>query len=131
MWLLTGDSIAVGLGSQLHPDALIATVGQGSGRGAALIRKAPQRRVVVSLGANDSDRDGRFRARVASVLRGRDCVVWLAIPEHPRLNRILTGVTDSRLHVVRTHVPRSDGIHPTAAGYKSLAFSVRRALADC
>lgn len=113
----------------MHPDALIAKVGQGSGRGAALIRKAPQRRVVVSLGANDSDSDVHFRARVRSVAAGRDCVVWLEIPRHPRLNRVLRS---SGVHMLKTSdVPRSDGLHPTHWGYRLIAGRVRRALSDC
>jgi hypothetical protein len=132
MWLLTGDSIAVGLSQHLHPAALIATVGQGSSKGAAAMRSDKHGRVVVSLGVNDDPRQReQFARRVRLVLQGRQCVVWLTMPSHVGFNDELRRIKDKRLRLVSGRVSTVDGIHPTQTGYRTLAVRVRRALSTC
>jgi hypothetical protein len=121
MALLSGDSLAVGLAAYIHHVKVDARVGRRSAEGAAIIRRYPDDTVYVSLGANDSDRDtAAFRRRVKLVVRGRECVAWLQIPRHPRLTHVLRTTPGVKV-VSIAGVHRSDGIHPTAEGYRVLA----------
>jgi hypothetical protein len=133
-WLLTGDSIAVGLSEVMHPARVLATVGQGTTHGAAVAESDGHRRLVVSLGVNDDPHQAQaFRREVHRVLTGRSCVVWLTIPSHPAFNRVLRTERDRhhRLRLVDARVPTRDHVHPTPAGYRQIARSVRRALRAC
>lgn len=134
MWLLTGDSIAVGLSQVMHPAAVVARVGQGSTQGAAVIRGDSHGRLVVSLGVNDDPHQtSQFARDVRAVVAGRECVVWLTIPTRPAFNRVLRARarSDLRLRLVDARVPTRDGIHPTPAGYRHIAHSIRAALLAC
>jgi len=126
--IVTGDSLAVGIAAALHTRSA-AAVGRSSREGTAIIRRLPDTRLIVSLGANDADSDPRFRARIRLVLQGRRCVAWVAVTRKPRLDRILREETerDRRLRRVSLHgIPRADGVHPRS--YETLA---RRAEAAC
>jgi hypothetical protein len=133
-WLLTGDSIAVGLAQHTHPAAQVAKVGQDSTAGARAIRSDSHTRIVVSLGVNDDPRHAHhFRQNVREILTGRECVVWLTIPSHPEFNRVLRTERrrNRRLRLVDADVPMRDHVHPTPGGYRQIADRSRRALRSC
>lgn len=135
MFLLGGDSIAVGLSHHMHPAAVVAQVGIGSQAGSERIARRRLRRVVVSLGVNDDPSNvSTFAGSVHRVLRRRDCVVWLKVRGHDRFNAKLKAIRsrDGRLHLVRiAGVATVDGIHPTQHGYRLIAQRTRRQLRAC
>ena len=125
--IVAGDSLAVGIAAVLHTQSL-ARVGMRSREGAALIQRTDDKRLIVSLGANDLDNDTRFRQRIRAVVRGRSCVAWVAVTRKPHLDRQLAQIAreDPRLHRISLHgIPRADGIHPR--DYRALAHRAQRA----
>lgn len=121
MALLSGDSLAVGLAAYIHHVKIDARVGRASKEGAAHIRRFKDDTVYVSLGANDPRGNAAiFRKRVRLIVRGRECVAWLQVPNRPDLNRILQSQSGVKL-VSGQGVRRSDGIHPGREGYRVLA----------
>lgn len=130
--IVTGDSIAVGLGSHLpEATAVRARVGRESREGLRVIRSLRTHVLVVSLGINDDPAASAvFRRRVRLAIDGRDVVVWLTMRRHPAFNDALRDVArdDHRLCVVSGIVPTVDGTHPTPGGYRTLRLRVRRAL---
>ena len=127
--IVAGDSLAVGIAAVLHTRSA-ARVGMRSREGAALIQRLDDRRLIVSLGANDLDNDHRFEQRIRAVIRGRSCVAWIAVTRKPHLDRTLAQIAreDPRLHRVSLRgVPRTDGVHPR--NYRTLAHRAERTCA--
>lgn len=131
MIALIGDSLAVGIGAQSPAHIRVdAKVGRTSAETVQALRKAPEDRLWVSLGANDSD-DSTLGLRVAIkyALHGRTCVGWVEPPRRPRQRKILREAArrDERLKVVSIHgVHRSDGVHPGPQGYRTLVQRLAR-----
>lgn len=124
---IAGDSLGVGLASVLRCD----TDTRG-GRPSWLQSPPPGRYpvVIISLGSNDTGRQGeRSRAALES-LRARTearCVVWVVPAVGAR--QVVREVAAAWGDVVVEAAPHvgSDGVHPGGAGYRALAGEVVRA----
>lgn len=157
---VNGDSLAVGtepyLPGDLHGFNLrqSASISRHAPQGVELLRhlgKFP-RVVVMSLGTNDDPHAvGTFRSAVRSTIHlagRRRCVVWPNIVRPPvagasyaGYNRVLAQ--ENRRHrnmrvvkwtrIVRDHSLSlsTDGVHPTADGYKVRARAIAREVRSC
>jgi len=124
MIFVTGDSLAVGIAPYVHERVVDAAVGRASRAGLRAILGRRNAVLLVSLGANDADRDPRFVRRVRAALVGRRCVAWLAPSQRPHLRSVLRSAAraDARLRIVSMRGVRlSDGVHPDPSGYRVLA----------
>lgn len=131
--LIVGDSIAVGIAQVRKECAVIARSGINSSAwlNKNLSQLKPAKVLVISLGANDTD---KINTRVNLVrIRSKavaDRVYWILPNEKlkPEQLKAIVAVATEFGDVV---VPRSsanisrDGIHPTGKGYKELAENLK------
>jgi lysophospholipase L1-like esterase len=131
--LIVGDSIAVGIGQVRKECAVIARTGINSTAwlNKNLTQLKPAKVLVISLGANDTD---KINTRVNLVrIRSKavaDRVYWILPNENlkPEQLKAVTAVAAEFGDVVvprSTHNISSDGIHPTRKGYKELAENLK------
>lgn len=127
--LVLGDSLAVGIGQYLPECHTRARVGISSERYVhELLTRQSARIAVISLGVNDgaspSTADG-----LRMVRRSTDCpvVYWVLPAAHPQARANIRHVAaefGDRL-IDAGPMAGADGLHPTGAGYRTLASLVR------
>ena len=154
---VNGDSLAVGTRPYL-PRALAgwhvrqsASISRQAGEGAAVLRAQGERlaRIVfISLGTNGSaGATAYFRSSIRAVMHvagPQRCVVWANIVRpgaYERLNAVLARENRRRRNllvydwarVARAHPEwfGSDGVHPTATGYRVRAAGIARQIRRC
>jgi len=121
---IVGDSIALGVGTELHRCVVNATVGLPSADIVGRVQQASV--IVVSAGSNDArspDLENNLRAIRARAANAK--VIWIA-PMDPRAAAAVQRV--ARLHgdQVVHFTPRPDHIHPRS--YPTLADRVSKAM---
>lgn len=124
---VVGDSIALGVGTEMHRCAINAVVGLPSADIIGRVQHANT--VVISAGSNDAHspelesnlRAIRERAVNARVMR----VIWIA-PMDPRAAAAVMRVAHIHGDRVVHFKPRPDNIHP--ASYPTLADRVTKAM---
>lgn len=126
--LSLGDSLAVGVGQKLPECRVEAEVGITSAR-FVTERLSPARadRVVISLGVNDGASAHTLEnlARVRSAVTARS-VVWLLPFEHDAARRAIqaTAARFGDRTIDTSPYVGDDRLHPTDAGYRTLAGMV-------
>ena len=156
-----GDSLTVGTGFYLSSFLPGWSITQSAGisrhaadgpRAMSLLSSSLPRVLVISLGANDDPSAVSVFAgnvRRISTIAGRErCVIWSTVVRPPYngvsyegynrvLRRAAVTLANFRLFeweaLAKTH-PRwfgSDGVHPTAEGYRARAASLARLVKSC
>jgi hypothetical protein len=154
---VNGDSLAVGTRPYLPralpgwPVSQSTSISRQAGDGAGVLRAQGRNLapiIHVSLGTNGSaGATGYFRDAIRAVMRvagPERCVVWANIVRpgaFERLNRVLAAENRRRdnllvfdwVSMAREHPDwfGSDGVHPTATGYRARARGVAERIRDC
>lgn len=121
---VVGDSIALGVGTEMHRCVVNATVGLPSAEIIGRVQHANI--VVISAGSNDArspELENNLRAIRARAANAK--VIWIS-PMDPRAAAAVSRV--ARLHGDRVihFTPRPDNIHPRS--YPTLADRVTKAM---
>lgn len=128
--LVIGDSIAVGIG-QFLPDCRVeARVGISAGRFVhEILTPQSARMAVISLGVNDGIAPGATARELRAVRRSTTSpvVYWVLPASHPDARaaiRMVAREFGDRL-IDAGPMAGEDGLHPTNAGYRTLASLVQ------